>query len=534
MEMGKTSATGSFQLLIGNAVSSIILAVGTIVVGIFIFEDAYGLYAVALIPATTMLLFQDWGIASAMTKYCAQYRATNKRGELRKTLLAGLTFASGSGAMLMVILLLMANFIATAIFGKPDSAFLIALAALTVLSAGLLQWSQSVLVGFERMGLNSIVLICRAVAQGISMPLLVYLGYGAMGAIAGYTFSIIIASIIALFIFYFEIFRKLPKDATVKSTLLQTLKPLLAYGVPLAFANIVGGALPQFSSFIMASLVDNATIGSYRIATNFSILLTFLTFPISTVLFPAFSKIDPQKEPELLKTLFTSSVKYTAILLIPATMAMMVLSQPLVSTIYGNKWLLAPSFLTLYVLSNIFAIFGNLSLGSLLFGLGETKLLMKLSLLTLSIGVPMAILIIPPLGVFGVILVTVFAGVPSMCIGLSWIWKKYGAKTDFYNSAKIFIASSIAAAVTYLFVAVLNAANWILLVVGGVLFLAIYLAIAPVVGAINHADIYNIRAMFSSLGLVSKIIEIPLVIMQKILRLRSILTNKRSLPLKNL
>jgi peptidoglycan biosynthesis protein MviN/MurJ (putative lipid II flippase) len=159
---------------------------------------------------------------------------------------------------------------------------------------------------------------------------------------------------------------------------------------------------------------------------------------------------------------------------------------------------------------------------------------MKLSLLKLSIGMPAALLLIPPFGVFGVIVVTVFANVPSMCLGLRWIWKKHGTKADFGNSVKLFLASSLAAIVTHLFIAVINAADWILLTTGAVLFLAIYLAAAPIVGAINQADIKNLRVMFSSLGVVAKIIEIPLAIMQKMLRVRSFLTNKFSQPPNNL
>ena len=67
-EMGKTSATGSVQLLIGVATSTIILALGAIILGNLLTQDQYGLYAIALAPSTLIILFRDWGINSAMTK----------------------------------------------------------------------------------------------------------------------------------------------------------------------------------------------------------------------------------------------------------------------------------------------------------------------------------------------------------------------------------------------------------------------------------------------------------------------------------
>jgi hypothetical protein len=76
-----------------------------------------------------------------------------------------------------------------------------------------------------------------------------------------------------------------------------------------------------------------------------------------------------------------------------------------------------------------------------------------------------------------------------------------------------------AAITTYLFLSVLNAATWVLLATGMALFLAIYLTVAPLIGAINQTDINNLRAMFSGLGIMSKLLEIPLTIVEKPLKL---------------
>ena len=520
--MGKVSATGSFQLFIGKVLSTLILAVGSIIVGIFILESDYGLYAIALIPATTQLLFQDWGTGGALVKYCASLRTANKEGELRKTIIAGLTFNVATGLVLTLLSFLIASFIASTIFSKPESAYLIAIASINILFAALFTASQSIFIGFERMKLSTITIICQAIVHGLLSPLLVYLGYGALGALAGFTVAYVASGIIAVVLLYFAIFRKLEPERIYTADMLQTLKPMLRYGIPLAIATIISGGLVQFYSFIMAASVDTAIIGNFRIATNFAVLLTFFMAPISTVLFPAFSKLDPQNELQLLKTVFTASVKYTALFLAPATMALMVLSQPIISTIYGDKWLSAPFFLTLYVITNLFTIVGSMSMGSLLTALGETKMLMKMNILTLCIGMPLALLLIPSLGIPGLIAVTIVAGIPSMIIGLYWIWKRYGTKAELRNSAKIFLASGLAATATYLFLNVFTAASWIMLAAGVILFLVIYLLTAPLIGAINQTDINNLRAMFSGLGVISKLLEIPLTLVEKALQIRAL------------
>ncbi|MGB8781120.1 MAG: polysaccharide biosynthesis C-terminal domain-containing protein, partial [Candidatus Bathyarchaeia archaeon] len=253
----------------------------------------------------------------------------------------------------------------------------------------------------------------------------------------------------------------------------------------------------------------------------FSVLLTFFTIPISTVLFPAFAKLDPQNELELLKNVFASSIKYTSILVVPATMVLMALSGPIVGTLYGAKYVSAPFFLTIYVIGSLFAVLGSLSSGGFLYGLGETRIVMIQSIVTVAIGLPLGIVLIPTFGITGLIVASVVAGLPSMFWGLYWVWKHYKAKADFASSAKIFASSAIAAVLAYLPMVFLNTANWIKLIIGLIIFLAAYIFGAPMIGAVSLTDINNLRTMFSSMSSISKIIDIPLKAAEKAARTKS-------------
>jgi O-antigen/teichoic acid export membrane protein len=268
-------------------------------------------------------------------------------------------------------------------------------------------------------------------------------------------------------------------------------------------------------------LTSNAMYGNYTVAVYFSVLLTFLTTPIATVLFPTFAKLDPQNEHELLTNVFTSSIKYTSILLVPATMAIMVLSGPMIGTLYEEKYVYAPFFLTIYVIGNLFAVFGSISLGGLLSGLGETRIPMIRSIITLAIGLPLGAVLIPMFGITGLIIASVFAGVPSMFWGLYWIWKHYEAKADFQSSAKILVASVVAALAAYLPTYFLNTANWIKLLIGLIIFLTVYILGAPILGAITQPDINNLRTMFSGIGIVSKIMNLLLNAAEKAAKAKS-------------
>jgi len=367
-------------------------------------------------------------------------------------------------------------------------------------------------------------MILQSIAKNAVSVLLVFLGYGALGAVIGYSFSFLAAGIIGLVMLYLVVFRSFRTQAN-RFGKIKNLKTMLRYGVPLSISTIIANFLTQFYGFMMAFFCSDLLIGNYQVTINFAVILTFFTTPVSTVLFPIFAKLNPQNEQQLLKTVFASSVKYTSLLLVPATMAMMILSQPMINTLFGANWVYAPFFLTLYIVLNLFTALGSLSAYGLLTGLGETKILMKLSVLDLILGIPLAVLLVPTFGILGVIVGTLLTGIPSLFWMLYWTWKHYKVKVDFESLTRIFVASTIAATIAYLSLNFLATVEWIRLLAGGIIFLGIYIFAAPITGAVNRTDINNLRVMFSGLGIISKLMNIPLIVVEKIAKTRA--PNKR-------
>jgi stage V sporulation protein B len=519
-EMGKTSATGSVQLLVGVATSTIIMALGAIILGNLLTQDQYGLYAIALAPSTLINLFRDWGINSAMAKQIASLRVSHRDEEIRDVIAAGVIFEVLSGLALSVLSLLLASVIAS-FYSKPESASYIAIFSVTIISGSLLTASQAGFVGYERMELNSLTLISQAIVKTAIGPILVLLGYSVLGAVIGSALGSVAAAIIGLAIFYAILIRPLERKRIRNFHITKTLKTLLTYGLPLSISSIVGGILGQIYAFMIIPLTSTTIYGNYAVAANFTVLLTFFTIPIGTVIFPAFAKIDPENEPELLKNVYASSIKYTSILVVPATMVLMILSGPMIGTLYGAKYVYGPFFQTLMVVSNLFILVGSLSAGGLLTGLGKTRIPMYQSIATIIVGIPLGFFLIPTLGMTGLILAGLLSGIPSMIWGLFWIWTHYRAKADFKSSTRIFAASGIAAITTYVILNFIPLAEWIRLTVGLMIFFGIYIFTAPMIGAITPSEIDNLRTMLSGLGLVSKAIDLPLILTEKVSNLRT-------------
>lgn len=233
----------------GVAVSTIIMAIGTIILARLITPEEYGLYTIALIPSYMVAIFRDWGVNSAIIRYTASLRAENKEEKAYEIIVSGMIFELAAGLTLSVILVFLSGFIASIVFQRPEVSFLIRIASTTVFAGALLTAAQSSFIGFERMELSSVTNICQAIAKTVVSPILVFVGYGALGATLGYTISYIFAAIMGLVALYLTIMRRLKDGNPWKNGLSQTLKGMLHYGVPLSIASIISGFLTQFYAF---------------------------------------------------------------------------------------------------------------------------------------------------------------------------------------------------------------------------------------------------------------------------------------------
>ena len=112
--MAKVSAKGGFHLFWGIATSTIISAVGVVLVARLLSPSEYGIVTIALTAPNLIMIFRDWGVNAAMIKYVAQYNAENKPANVKSILAAGLVFELALGLSLSFISFLLSGFLATA------------------------------------------------------------------------------------------------------------------------------------------------------------------------------------------------------------------------------------------------------------------------------------------------------------------------------------------------------------------------------------------------------------------------------------
>jgi len=526
--VAKASARGSFFLFIGNTSSTIIMAIASILIARLLGPENYGLYAVAMIAPSFLIALGDLGISPALTRFSARFRSECKDRKAVGLIKAGIIFKFAFSLLLSLVLLLLSDHIATWVLRRPGVGLLIRFTSFYLVAQAIFVTLNSIFIGLDKTENSGLLMNVQAITKTVASPLLIILGMGAIGAILGAGLGFLLASVIGVTVLLLRIFPSLySRNHGENVNFFHGLRLMVPYGVPLYLSTLIFSLLTQYQSFILALFVSNTEIGNYTIAMNFSVLITLLSYPIATSLFPAFSKLNIEKDPDVVGKMFKLSVKYTSLLVIPASFAVAVLSKELVYTLYGPQYQLAPSYLALHILSFLCTGLGMLVMGSFFNGQGDTKTTLRINLVNLGLSMPLALTMTFFYGVPGLVTSLLASQFLSSTYGLFLARKEYAVTVDWASSLRIGVASLSSALLVYIFTAFAPIPIPILkLAIGGSLYVTSFLAFAPLLNVISKEDIKNLDELLKELAPIYPIAKRILNLEEKILALKPVLITR--------
>ena len=540
IENARVAGRGGALIFFSNILSALISAVGGIIIIRLLSPTEYGLYTVAGMPASMMMLFGDWGVNAALTKYIAQYGAEGKSRSIASVIRSGLVFKTVLGVALASITFLFSGFLAGFILHKPEAVRLVQVSCLMVLGTQLYSASWSTFIGFEKMKYNAFIQVLFSVVKAVLSLLLVFLGFGAFGAVAGLGLGNLIAGVVGGLIIFFALYKPLRKMGSEGDvSFMAAMRMMLMYGFPLAVVGIIGGFGGQIYRFLMARYSPIFSIGNYGVASTLTVFVGFITFPIGNILFPAFSKMSGAEARERLEVAFRASVKYVSFLVLPAAVGVMALSQPLIGVLFGGEYSLAPLFLALLSVGSLYCGLGSLSMGSLLSSQGETGAILRIGLLTLLVGMPLSFILIPRFGVFGFIVNGLITQAVSTVLYVHSVQRLFKFKMWVGQSIRTYVSSFTMGGLVWVTLIVLRLwigidNDGILLGTGCLVGLFSYFLLLPLTGAIDLAELENINIFFYEWGFLTSLYNIFSTTMKKVIILRDkIIVHKYSIRVKS-
>jgi O-antigen/teichoic acid export membrane protein len=192
----------------------------------------------------------------------------------------------------------------------------------------------------------------------------------------------------------------------------------------------------------------------------------------------------------------------------------MLLSEPIVNIIYGNNYSLTAKYLQLNSITFLSILFGAQVSNNVLLGQGETKVIMKSSILSLFTGIILGWYLIPRFGTSGLILTNILNQV-GLFYNLYWIKRNLNISFNYKTSVKIFVSASISYFTIYFLFTLLSLQGWTKILLAGGSFVLTYLFMILKTKTLTIQDIKNLKEILSSAGPLTPIFNIFLGFFEK-------------------
>lgn len=190
---------------------------------------------------------------------------------------------------------------------------------------------------------------------------------------------------------------------------------LFGFGSKLMLSGLINVIYKEIYKVIIGRIYSTSLLGFYVQAENFkNVVSENLVSVMVRVTYPALSKV--KNEPARLKDGYKKILRVISFLIFPAMIGLIIISEPLVVTLIGEKWIKSAPILQVLSLAGIIYHMHVINL-NILKVLGRSDLILKLQILK-KIGVTLAIAIGLVYGFWGLVIAQVTSSYLSLYLNM--------------------------------------------------------------------------------------------------------------------
>lgn len=475
----------------GQMIGSIAVFITLIILARQLQPTQLGLYAIVIAFYTILGIFSTFSLGTALRKKLAEDRGDKGRSKL----------VSSAFSVTLVFSLIIAavgigvsGFAATQIYHQPQIMGALMLASLLAVFWALFNVTISILVGIGRVKESAIVDVVYSVIQLVAAPLLVYMGYGLMGAVAGLGIGLVCGTLVGLLYIIKDL--KIEKE----SVDVATMKEIVGFSVPvfisaLALQGAYNLGILLLGTFASAPVVGNY-YNAYKLGSLFIIIINSMTF----VLLPAFSAASAKGAiKKKLEPLFNRTLYFSVVILAPIVAFVAAFSRPIIFLFFSKVYVLAPPYLAVMSVGIVLGIIWNYA-NVLFLGIGDTKSVVKYQISAAAIQVALLAVLTPLFGIAGM-MAALFVVSPIL-INLLYakvVKDKLSIRIDLGKSYMVALAGVALFGLLYGTAFALNF-RYLSIVAGIIVALVVYPPLVSKMGGLGRSDINSMRKVFETRG----------------------------------
>lgn len=395
----------------------------------------YGRLGTALAALGIAMLFGTLGVPKATARYLTEYVENDERQVphlVRRTTLVVLGLASIVGLLLVTTSEVLAGLI-----GDATLAPFFLLGAGYVVGKGLTNHLKITFQGFNRVDWSAVVGAVNGIGRMVFAIGFVLLGFGALGALAGYVVAFLLAAAVGLVILYWKFYRAYESADEPEEGL---LKRVLEYSVPTAATRASVVVDSRVDTLLLAVLAGPVAVGFYTLARQIADVCIVPAQSIGFTITPTFGEQKAADQITTAARLYERALENILLLYVPAGVGLVLVAEPAVRYIFTDEYLGAVPIVQLFALFILVRAIHKIT-GSGLDYLGLARI-RAIARGTSALGnVALNLLLIPRYGAVGAGMATVTTYTLYTLVNIYYVHREFSLRLGYLGKQSIRIAA---------------------------------------------------------------------------------------------
>ena len=387
--------------LSSQAVSAVVGGVITVVLARLLTPNEYGLFFLTISIFSLIKVFTRLGIARSAGRYIAEYKEQNP-AQLPHIIRTAIV-VNGITVSIAVIVLIVGHQQIADLVRQPDVAPLLLFGTIYLFFTTFATFLSKVWQGFGEITLASIIEICSQMGRLVFSVGFVVAGFGAMGALGGYTVATAIPVIIGTVILYRNYYSVGEAASTVESGL---RRRIVEYSIPITATNTADRIDKEIDTILIGFFLSPVAVGQYVVGKK---VVRFIETPMNAVGFtlsPTFGAQKAEGNITRASRIYEIALSHILLLYIPAGAGIILVADPFVDLFFGTGYSGAVPVLQILGIFAVLKAVTKLSGNGLDF-LGQARSRAIAKTATSALNVVLNIALIPTIGIVGAALATV-------------------------------------------------------------------------------------------------------------------------------
>ena len=316
--------------IVGFGGTNVLSLVTTIVLARLLTPADFGLVALTVSLLAFTHLVQESGLGAALVVH---------RGDLKRAAASAALFTPVVGLGLYVVCFAAAPVFAN-LFREPELTNVFRVAALILPLRGLAIVPLALLEREMRFGRITTIELAGGIAQTVVAISFAVAGAGVWSLVAGQLATGVVQLVVA--------WRLIPLRFSIRDGDRKTLRELMRYGRHVGLANVIDYGNASAEGIVVGRVLGAISLGYFSIAKRLaSMPVEVLGNILGRGVFAAFARLHDDIDGS--RRVWLANIQRLALVVMPATIGLVVVAEPLVLAILGEKW--RPAVVPLQILA---------------------------------------------------------------------------------------------------------------------------------------------------------------------------------------